>query len=443
MITRIEIDGFKTFENFELDLRPLTAVVGPNASGKSNLFDAIQLISALAEKDVRTAMKGLRGEPEEFFRQTVSGTTDTISLAIEVYLDKDGEDDFGKKFEIKAQRLRYELTLVLSDGENGSPRGVFVRDETCLALKRVEDRADYLKLRKPSYSSHLNPFIVRNENRDALLVRQDGPLRRGKPVQLSLKEASRTALSTVTTAEFPHLYGLREALIAMRFLEINPTAARGANDRFESNVLKADASNLAAVLSRLREESATELRPDGALADIATDLSALIPSVSRIQVQTDASRQYSFSIVFAKEIEFSSRVISDGTLRLLALLTLLNDPERKGTLCFEEPENGVHEGRIPMLVEFLREATTIYDDPKMPLFQIILNTHSPKVMAALQDTEIVAADMVTGIDPSTKLVSPRTRMRTGISLPDDLFDPGKYLARSEVERLLQHTVDAA
>ena len=40
MLTRIEIDGFKTFEGFRLDLEPLTAVVGPNASGKFNLFDA-------------------------------------------------------------------------------------------------------------------------------------------------------------------------------------------------------------------------------------------------------------------------------------------------------------------------------------------------------------------------------------------------------------------
>ena len=46
MITRIEIDGFKTFDRFVLDLRPFTAVVGPNASGKSNLFDAIKLCRA-------------------------------------------------------------------------------------------------------------------------------------------------------------------------------------------------------------------------------------------------------------------------------------------------------------------------------------------------------------------------------------------------------------
>ncbi len=45
MITRIEIDGFKSFLNFELDVPPLLALIGPNASGKSNFFDALTFLS--------------------------------------------------------------------------------------------------------------------------------------------------------------------------------------------------------------------------------------------------------------------------------------------------------------------------------------------------------------------------------------------------------------
>ena len=70
MITRIEIDGFKTFENFGLDLHPFTAIVGPNASGKSNLFDAINFVSRLAQTDIRDAMRDVRGRPVELSRQT-------------------------------------------------------------------------------------------------------------------------------------------------------------------------------------------------------------------------------------------------------------------------------------------------------------------------------------------------------------------------------------
>ena len=434
MLTRIEIDGFKTFENFTLDLRPFTAVVGPNASGKSNLFDAMQLLAALADHDIHGAMQGLRGEPEEFFRRTKTRASDNMAFAVEVFLDSAGTDDFGRAYAVPAQRLRYELTLGIAYGRDGVARGVFVRDEHCRALKRAEDRADYLGPLRPSYSRYGNPFIRKED--DALLVRQDGPSKSGNPMRLSLREASRTALSTITTAEFPHLYALKKALSAVRFLEINPTAARSANDRFEKTSLKPDASNLAAVLNRLRDQSAEPNRPDGVLADIASDLSALIPSVCGVNVQSDNQRQYSFSVGFSDDLTFSSRVISDGTLRILALLTILNDPDRRGTLCFEEPENGVHEGRIPTLIELLRDATRIDSESGSATFQIILNTHSPKVMAALKDDEIVAADTVVSVGPGVAGRVSRTRMRTHVNPSDDLFERGRYLVRAEIDRLV-------
>lgn len=442
MLTRIEIDGFKTFQNFALDLRPFTVVVGPNASGKSNLFDAMRLLAALADHDIHSAMQGLRGEPEEFFRQVTSGSTDSIKFAVEMFLDNEGTDDFGRPYKVPAQRLRYELTLGIRDGRGGRPRGVFVRSESCESIQKKDDKAEYLKSRKPSYGRYSTPFIRVDEGGDALLVRQDGPSKSGSPMRLSLKEASRTALSTITTAEFPHLYALRKALRAVRFLEINPTAARSANDRFEKTTLLPDASNLAAVLNRLKEQTRSEDRPEGVLSDIATDLSALIPSVCNVTVQADHQKQYSFSVGFTGDLNFSSRVISDGTLRILALLTILNDPDRRGTLCFEEPENGVHEGRIPTLIELLRFATEIDPDPATPTFQVILNTHSPKVMATLQDTEIVAADVITAVDPDSHTRDSRTRMRTGISPSQDLFEPERYLVRAEVDRLLQRAGDA-
>ncbi|MDR3537252.1 MAG: AAA family ATPase [Acetobacteraceae bacterium] len=446
MLTRIEIDGFKTFEGFSLDLEPLTAVVGPNASGKSNLFDALRFLSLLAQYDIRTAMQGLRGEPEELFRQTPSGISDSMSFAVEVLLGRKGVDAFGTSYEIPAQRLRYELQLGFAQNAEGVPRGIFVRAENCRPIAKKEDRATYLHgpNLKLSYNARVAPFIRRNDNGDAIEVRQDGRTKHGRPVRLPLKEASRSALSTITTAEFPHLYALRETLTSIRFLEINPRAARNANDRFEDRVLKPDASNLAAVLAYLREETADELRPDGVLSDIAADLASLIPSVRRIEIRNDPNqRQYSFGLEFNGDLVFSSRVISDGTLRLLALLTVLNDPGRRGTLCFEEPENGVHEGRVPMLVEFLRGAASVSTNSDVPSFQILLNTHSPKVMEALHDHEIVAADSVISIDPTTRLRSTKTRMRTGIQPIGDLFDPEKHLSRSEVERLLQNLTDAA
>ena len=444
MITRIEIDGFKSFEGFSLDLQPFTAIVGPNASGKSNLFDALRFLSLLAREDISTAVRSIRGEPEELFRQTPGGPSTCMSFAVEVLLSRGGVDEFGAEFKIPGQRVRYEVKIAMALNDKGIPKGIFLREENCRPITRKNDTAKFPRSTKIGYGGRKNPFIELNEAGDAILVRQEGAQSHGLPMQFSLREASRTTLSTITTAKFPHLYALRRVLTDIRFLELNPAAARGANDRFEDRVMKADASNLAAVLVHLREETSCDLRPDGVLSDIAADLSSFIPSVRRLVIEDDPNqRRYSFAVEYHDGMKFSSRVISDGTLRLLALLTVLHDPRRRGTLCFEEPENGVHEGRINMLIDILRNSASISDDPDDPPFQILVNTHSPKVMAALKSPEIVAVDNVIVVEPSIKRQSVKTRMRTGVKLMGDLFNPETHLSTFEIDRLLQKMTSAA
>ena len=95
MLTKLEVDGFKTFENLSVDFMPFTAVLGSNAAGKSNLFDVIQLLSQLATRDVAEAVKPMRGEPLELFRQTPSGQARQIRLVAEVLVDPVVRDPWG------------------------------------------------------------------------------------------------------------------------------------------------------------------------------------------------------------------------------------------------------------------------------------------------------------------------------------------------------------
>lgn len=443
MLTRVEIDGFKTFEQFSLDLQPFMAIVGPNASGKSNLFDALRFLSLLAQKDLRGAMQDLRGEPEELFRVTAAGSSQTMRFAVEVLLPAHGVDAFGTAYDTPSRRLRYELKLGIGSGSVSGGRRIQILEETCEPIARKDDKAGF---DLPGSVRHRvrSAFIQLNPSRDGLLVRQDGPGKSGQPRQLSLQNASQTVLSTITTAEFPHLHALRELLSSINFLAINPAAARSANDRFEDRRLKPDASNLASVLAHLKAETKDENQPEGVLADITTDLSWLIPSVRSLMIEDDESqRKYAFGLGFAGDVTFSSRVISDGTLRLLALLTVLHDPERRGTLCFEEPENGIHEGRVPDLVRLLREASGVEMEPDGRTFQVIVNSHSPVVLAALQDREVVVSDSVVDIDPGRATRSSRTRMRRGVRSQGALLDAEHHLTRFEVERLLRQKTDAA
>ena len=120
MLTRIEIDGFKTFEGFSMNLGPFMVILGPNASGKSNLFDAIRLLSHLAGTDLRTAVKGLRGEPHELFRRQADGTPSAqMSFAVEVLLDPQVRDPWGATVRIAHSRIRTERVTQIPHGESG------------------------------------------------------------------------------------------------------------------------------------------------------------------------------------------------------------------------------------------------------------------------------------------------------------------------------------
>ena len=390
-------------------------------------------------------MQELRGRPEELFRRTAMERSERMAFAVEVLLEPHGTDPFGKSFELRTQRIRYELEIAVRTGADRRLEGVYVRREHCLPIRRKEERDSMAWYNgRIRYGQQLKPFIATrsgsSEEPNVIEIRPDGPGKRGRPLALSAREASRTGLSTVTTAEFPHLYALRTLLSSIQFLQIDPRASRRATDRLAPRRLLPDASNLATVLAKLMEETRTAKRPDGLLSDVAADLSSLIPSVASLVVRDDpGDSEYSFALKLADSLSFSSRVISDGTLRLLALVTLLNDPQHGGVLCWEEPENGVHDARIPALIDLIRTAAGCsHSTTEQSCFQILVNTHSPVVMSALEDCEVVASDVISTLTPEARSRTSRTRMRSGVS-----SDSENGLTRSEVEEILRRHIETA
>src|SRR5690606_20146484 len=69
VLTRIEIDGFKTCKDFTLDVPPFLSVIGPNAVGKSNLFDALQFLRDVTDRGFTVAVQSARGGLEDLFRR--------------------------------------------------------------------------------------------------------------------------------------------------------------------------------------------------------------------------------------------------------------------------------------------------------------------------------------------------------------------------------------
>jgi predicted ATPase len=380
MITHVEIDGFKMFRDFHVDLEPLQVIVGPNAAGKSNFFDALLLLSHLADADLRTAFQQLRGDAGELFTVQPDGTRGwRMKFAVELLVDPTIADSWGAVVDLKYTRLRYELAIVRQTDNKGLER-LYVDQEALSLIQRSSDRwlhrhslTQHPRL-LPKLTGGRAPFISTEVEHDVptVYLHQDG--RSGRKGSVAAK-MERTVLSGVANTEFPHAFAVRAALRSWRFLQLNPAILRQPSSMVDAQVLGADGSHLPGMLARL------EAFDPFLLNDIARDLGNLVPGI--VQVEVEADRVRDEYVIWARTQDrrrFSSRVLSDGTLRMLALVALKNDPEHSGVLLFEEPENGVHPFRLKNIAAVISQLATDFSDPESaagPLRQFLCNTHSP------------------------------------------------------------------
>ncbi len=385
MITRIELDGFKTFQDFKLEFGPFQVIVGPNSAGKSNLFDALRLLSLLTDSDLRSAFQSLRGDAGELFTILSDGQQfEKMRLAVEMLVERTIRDSWGAQAEVKFVRLRYvlEISRRLDDQEL---ERLYVTNESLTPIRRGDD--PWFKRhvgptghawREPLKSGRSIPFISTELEGDTATINlhQDG--HGGRKASVAEK-VERTVLSGVTNTEFPHAFAAREEMRNWRFLQLNPRALREPSSMLARQFISEDGGNLPSALARLQAEE------PHALDDISRDLATLVPGVVRVNLEKDQPRdRYVVWVQTQDGRSFSSRVLSDGTLRMLALVTLKNDPQHRGVLCFEEPENGVHPFRLLHLVDLLRNLTTDFsneEEANEPLRQLLINTHSPVLVS--------------------------------------------------------------
>jgi len=287
MITRIEIDGFKSFKGFKMDFTPLTVIAGANASGKSNLFDAIQLLSRLAEVDLRTAFGEQRGDASELFlkyNDTISANE--ISFAVEMLVDRKVKDNWGREDELKYTRLRYELKIARKVNEKGF-EDLFVTFESLVNLKHQDDR--WIKIIDKENREQWRPKVITGKRGTAYIttkadsngylsfvVPQDG--KTGNKRQFSTEGAKQTVLSSFVTVDFKHILAAREEMRSWKFLQFNPEDLREPT-RIEPNisdVISHSGKNLAAALFRIKQND------EYSLIEISRTLNKFLPEFTEV-----------------------------------------------------------------------------------------------------------------------------------------------------------------
>jgi predicted ATPase len=388
MLTYIKINGFKSFHNFEMEFTPFTVIAGANASGKSNLFDALKLLGRLAESDnLKKAFKEQRGEFIELFTLFGENSYSTeMEFVVEMLVNNSVKDAWGEESVIKYKRLRYELNIKRFTNASGI-EDLAVTYESLEAIKQEDDK--WVNNILKNNQDYWQPSIIKNKKIYIKTKEEDGKLKinlswdgaNGKRASkiFNLHNAVRTVLSSIDTIDFPHVLAAKEEMRSWKFLEFNPEDLRQPTSKNNGeDVLSQSGKNLAAVLYRIKQENSYNLK------EISRKLQTFLPNFIEVDVVDDnENKQYLIKLKDKDKKEYSSRVLSEGTLRILALCILEYDDKHTGLLCFEEPENGIHPFKIKAMAELLKGLSTNFSDVQMPLHQVIVNTHSPVLVSVI------------------------------------------------------------
>ncbi|GAA3005066.1 AAA family ATPase [Streptosporangium longisporum] len=358
MITRIEIDGFKSFLNFDLDVPPFLVLVGPNASGKSNLFDAVAFVAAEIEGagGLFGATRGLPGD--QFHRVAQGSAVPGFVVSVEAMVAPEPRSVVPIRFDVGAEMV---LKIPRSSGA---------------VVSHV--------------AQQIPPELLE------LMIADPDP--EGTP---------------------------RRTVRSWRRYAPSPAAMRRRCPAADAGPLAADGANLAAVLGRM---AGTE-----AMTDLTADLAGVVPDVADLVPRTDRG-ECSFELVVDGQGTVPAALLSDGTLRVLGLLTALHDPDHPGTLLVEEIESGVHPVRLGELLRRVRRRVTVPGGPE-PLRQVIITSQSPVVVAEVYRTEpeaLTFLDTAVRVDPDNDRVS-RVTVAKPIQ-PDG--EPGTFVSPRQVRKYL-------
>jgi predicted ATPase len=411
VLTRLEAHGFKNLLDFSVDLGPFNCLAGPNGVGKSNVFDAVRFLSLLTDHTIMEAALAVRGtdpetsNPLDLFWSDGRDRMNRLRLAAEMLVEPQVVDDFGRAARASSTYLRYEVSFGYEDpSRRGRPGRLellsedlrhFTREEAERRLRFPHDarkfRTNVVRIRRGSKQR----FISTEEGNDGktqILVHRNGSV--GLP-KAHAAAAPRTIIATSSTSETPTILAARREMQQWRLLALEPSAMRGA-DRFHSvpNV-GTEGGHLPATLFRLVtefEEAGGD--PEQLYARVTSRLADLVP-IQELRVAVDEAR--SLLTLEAREssgITLSSRSLSDGTLRFLALSIMCEDPAFRGLICMEEPENGIHPSKMEAMIRLLKDLPV---DPfrapgdDNPLRQVLVATHSPYFVQLQDGSDLLLA----------------------------------------------------
>ena len=339
-IEYLRVRNYRALKNLEFkDLTPLTVLLGPNGSGKSTVFDVFAFLSECFMRGLRIAWDR-RGRFKEL---RTRGATGPIVIELKY------------RETLKSPLITYHIAIEEGDG------GPYVAEE-------------WLHWRRARYGK---PFrFLDFECGKGQVVSGERPDEEDERIHEELNSPEMLAVNTLGQfAKHPRVSALRRFITDWYLSYLSADATRGVPEAGPQERLSLMGDNLPNVIQYLKEQHPNRLQ------NILRIMANRIPHVERVEADLMQDGRLLLQI---KDEPFErpilARFASDGTLKMLAYLTLLHDPYPPQLIGIEEPENYIHPWLLAELAEECRNAAA--------RSQLLITTHSPHFVNVLRPKEL-------------------------------------------------------
>jgi len=378
MFQKIEIARYKCIKYAAVVPAPFNILIGPNASGKSTFLDSLAFVRDALETDVEQAIRKRASTLGElvWHNQVDKGFEIAVEVQLPADLKPNGYD-----------RVRYEVGIGLDtsgaitvSGENlwlvNTP-AIPTTPPPILSLFPTEPTAD-------RGSTVVRPARSRTPAGHRLVVRKVAES--GKDYFRSEKtdwnfmlrfSPQRLALSGIPEDQdrFPLALWFRQTILRnIQLLQLNSVLMRRASPSDAPRTFQTDGSNLPIMVKALKDERQRFQWWVDHLQTILADLETVHVT------ERPEDRSLYLVLTYRNGISVPAWLLSDGTLRLLALTLIAYLPNQNQVFIIEEPENGIHPKAIEAVFHALR---SVYDG------QVFLATHSPLILALAQPEDLL------------------------------------------------------